>query len=63
MGTMDFKTTGIILLLVGVLLLLVSLLADVVGLGSVPGFGMRQIIGSIAGLGLAAVGFWLMRRS
>ena len=62
MGTMNLKNIGRILLIVGVLLLLVSLLADVVGLGPSPGFGLRQIVGSIAGLALAGVGFWLMRK-
>ena len=56
------KTIGRILLVVGVLLLVVSILADVVGLGLSPGFGLRQIVGSIAGLALAGVGFWLMRK-
>ena len=55
-------TMGRILLIAGVLLLLVSLLADVVGLGLSPGFGWKHIVGSIAGLALAGVGFWRMRK-
>ncbi len=62
MGTMNLKNIGRILFTVGVLLLIISLLVDVVGLGPSPGFGLRQIIGSIVGLALAGVGFWLMRK-
>ena len=57
----DAKTIGRILLVAGTLLLVASLLADVVGLGLAP-FGSKQIAGSIAGLILAGVGFWLMRK-
>ena len=47
------KIIGIILIGVGVLALTVFLLADVIGYGR-PGFGIRQIIGTIAG-GVAAI--------
>ncbi len=47
---------------VGALLLLLSLLADLIGLGPSPGFGLWQVGGSLAGLALAGVGFWLMRK-
>jgi len=46
MGTK--KIIGIVLIVLGVLGLLVFLLADVLGYGR-PGFGIRQIIGTIAG--------------
>jgi len=39
----------------GVLIVLVSLLADVIGLGSSPGFGRRHLYGVVAGLLLLAV--------
>ena len=42
------KIIGIVLIVLGVLGLLVFLLADVLGYGR-PGFGIRQIIGTIAG--------------
>ena len=58
----DAKTIGRILLIVGALLLVVSLLADVVGLGRSPGFGLVQIVGSVAGLALAGAGVWRMRK-
>ncbi len=40
----------IILAATGVLIVLVSLLADVIGLGSSPGFGRRHLYGVVAGL-------------
>ena len=57
----DAKTIGRILLIAGALLLVVSLLADVVGIGQ-ESFGPKQIGGSIAGLVLAGVGYWLTRK-
>jgi len=39
----------------GVLIVLVSLLADVIGLGSSPGFGRRHLYGVVAGLLLLTV--------
>ena len=42
------KIIGIVLVVLGVLALVVFLLADILGYGR-PGFGIRQIIGTIAG--------------
>ena len=42
------KIIGTVLIVLGVLGLLVFLLVDVLGYGR-PGFGIRQIIGTIAG--------------
>jgi hypothetical protein len=42
------RIIGVVLIVLGVLGLLVFLLADVLGYGR-PGFGIRQIIGTIAG--------------
>jgi peptidoglycan/LPS O-acetylase OafA/YrhL len=39
-----------VLLIIGIVLLLLSLLADVIGIGREPGFGMGQIAGAIIGL-------------
>lgn len=47
------KIIGIVLVVLGVLALVVFLLADILGYGR-PGFGIRQIIGTIAG-GVAAI--------
>jgi hypothetical protein len=55
------KVIGIILTVLGVLALVVFLLADVLGYGR-PGFGIRQIIGSIAGAVSLIVGLILLLR-
>jgi hypothetical protein len=56
------KTLGIILLVVGVVLLFLSLTADIIGIGATPGFGYKQIAGSIFGAVVAIVGYVLMSR-
>jgi hypothetical protein len=56
---MDKKNWGKILLGAGVVLLLLSLTADIIGIGGGAGFGIRQIIGSIAGIIAIAVGYFL----
>jgi hypothetical protein len=56
------KTIGIALIIVGVVVLIVSLAADAIGLGGVPGFGYRQIIGTIVGIIVAVVGYVLYSR-
>ena len=53
------KTSSIILLLVGVGLVGASLLADVIGIGDNPGFGLQQTAGTAAGVVIAAVGLYL----
>jgi hypothetical protein len=53
------KIIGIVLVVLGVLGLIVFLLADVLGYGR-PGFGIRQIIGTIAGGVAAIVGLILL---
>ena len=45
----DNKKIGIMLLVVGVVILVLSLVADIIGLGGVPGFGYKQILGTIVG--------------
>jgi hypothetical protein len=55
------KIIGIALLVVGVLLLIVSLAADVIGIG-LPGFGLKQIAGAVAGVVVAVIGFVLYSR-
>jgi hypothetical protein len=53
------KIIGIVLLVVGVVLLIGSLAADAIGMGSAAGFGYKQIIGAVAGIIVAIVGFVL----
>ena len=56
------KTTGIALLAVGVVLLIGSLAADAIGIGNMTGFGYKQIVGAVAGVIVAVVGFVLYSR-
>jgi hypothetical protein len=56
------KIAGIALIALGMLLLGVSAAADVLGLGTRAGFGWLQLLGTIVGLGVALIGFWLTRR-
>jgi hypothetical protein len=58
---MNKKTIGIILLIVGAILLIVSLAADSIGIG-VPGFGLKQITGTVVGVIVAVIGFVLYSR-
>ncbi len=56
------NAASLILLVVGIGLLGTSLLADVIGLGDDPGFGLQQTMGTIAGAVIAAVALFLMLR-
>ena len=56
------NSASLILLLVGIGLLGASLLADVIGLGDDPGFGMQQTMGTVTGAGIAAVALFFMLR-
>jgi len=57
------KTTAMIILIIGIVFLATSLLADVIGLGKDPGFGLQQTTGSIAGAVIAGVGLFLWRKA
>jgi hypothetical protein len=60
---MSTKTIGLALIIIGVLVLAVSLLADYIGLGSVPaGIGLKQFLGAGIGLVAAIVGVVLSLR-
>ncbi len=56
------KTIGIVLVVVGILLLILSLAADAIGIGGSPGIGYKQILGAVAGVVIAVVGYVLMSR-
>ena len=43
------KTTGIVLLVAGIVVLVLSLIADAIGIGGSAGFGPYQIVGIIVG--------------
>ncbi len=53
---MNHDTRGKALLIAGVVLLVVSLAADQIGVGGFPGFGWKQITGTVVGLGLTVAG-------
>ena len=59
----DNKTASILLLVVGIGLLAVSLLADFIGFGDDPGFGNQQIMGTIVGVVITAIGLSLTLRA
>ena len=56
------KTIGIALIVIGVIVLIVSLAADAIGLGGAPGFGYKQIIGVLAGVIVAVIGYFYSRK-
>lgn len=53
------KNIGIVLFGVGAVILILSLAADPIGIGGSPGFGWKQILGSLAGALLTVVGLAL----
>jgi hypothetical protein len=53
---MNNKQLGIALLVIGVIILLLSLLANSIGIGGAPGFGYKQIAGTVVGVIIAIVG-------
>jgi hypothetical protein len=53
---MSSKTINLLIFTAGVLLILVSLLADVIGIGSSPGINWAQIVGAVVGLALLVIG-------
>jgi Na+/alanine symporter len=53
------KAIGFVLLAVGIILLAVSLLADMIGIGGGGAFGLKQILGAVAGAVAAIAGLVL----
>jgi hypothetical protein len=60
---MNKKKWGIVLLIVGAILLILSLGADMLGVGAVPGFGYKQIAGVVVGVILGIIGYILAYRT
>jgi hypothetical protein len=61
---MDFmKILRIIVLVIGLIILILSVLADALGLGMSCGFGTRQILGTVMGIIVTAVGIFLLRKN
>ena len=57
------QPANVLLLIIGVGLLSVSLLAEVIGIGDDPGFGMQQTMGSLAGVVITIAAVYLITRS
>jgi hypothetical protein len=58
---MSKRTTGIGLIVFGVILLIVSLAADALGIGGAAGMGWKQLTGAGIGVIAAIVGVWWLR--
>jgi len=59
---MSKRTIGFVLVFLGMVMLVVSLAADTLGIGNVPGFGWKQILGAVVGAVVALGGVWLVFR-
>lgn len=44
------RTAGLVSLVAGVVIVFLSVAADYIGIGAFPGFGYKQIVGTILGL-------------
>ena len=60
---MSIKTIGFLLMVGGAILLVISLVADLIGLGSYPGLNWAQLTGAAIGLVVLIVGVWLTIRN
>ena len=56
---MSKMNIGIVLIVVGMIGLVVSLVADLVGIGSYPGYNWAQIAGTVVGGIMVLIGGWL----
>jgi hypothetical protein len=56
------KIISTLLLLVGIAALVLFAVADRIGIGNYPGYGIKQIAGMIIGAVVAVIGLILMRR-
>ncbi len=53
---MSSKIMNLILIITGGLLMILSLLADLIGIGSYPGINWAQILGTAVGLAVLVIG-------
>ena len=60
---MSSKSIGFVLMVGGAILLVLSLIADLIGLGSYPGLNWAQLTGAAVGLVVLIVGIWLTIRN
>jgi hypothetical protein len=56
------KLISNVLMVAGIILLVLSLAADLIGIGPVPGFGYKQIIGAVVGAIAALAGYVMSRK-
>ena len=56
------RKLGALLIGVGIVVFLISVFADPLGIGGYPGFGTKQVIGTIIGVVLAIIGVILYRK-
>jgi hypothetical protein len=56
------KGLGSLLIGAGIVVLLVSVFADPLGIGGYPGFGTKQVIGTVLGIVIGAAGLLLSRK-
>jgi hypothetical protein len=63
MGDMRTKQLAGIIVIIGVGLLAATLLADVIGIGDDPGFGMQQTMGTITGVVITGLGLVVAKKS
>jgi hypothetical protein len=56
------RRLGSLLIGAGIVLLLVSVFADPLGIGGYPGFGAKQIIGTILGIAIGVTGCFLYHK-
>ena len=54
------KSVGILLAVIGIALLVIAVLADPLGIGAQPGFGYKQIAGTVVGAIVLACGLILL---
>ena len=53
--------SALVIVVLGAWLALLSIFADALGVGGEPGFGWKQTIGLVVGLGLVVFGLWRRR--
>jgi len=59
--SMTRKTSGLTLIILGIILFIISLIADQLGLGTKPGLGWKQWMGIGISVFLFLTGIWLAR--
>jgi len=59
---MEKKKLGSLLTGIGIVVFLISVFADPLGIGGYPGFGYKQMIGTILGIVIVIIGVLLSRK-